>query len=93
MKKVCLFACTVLVAMVALLGCGPSTADLASGFKSSMEQKLAKAGIRVDSVTLVHQGGNNYTGIAKLSKGSETEEVSLKVVCDNENFQWEIVTK
>ena len=91
MKKVGLIVCAVLMAVFCLTGCGPSTEDIAEQVKVSMSEKLGKEQIKVESVSLVHEDGNKYVGIAKLSAKGENKEVSIKVVCDGESFQWEIV--
>ena len=50
--------------------------------------------IRVKSVELVHQQGNNYSGIVTVDTnigGYSTEEkYSLNVVCDGFKFVWQI---
>ena len=58
-----------------------------------MEEKFEEAGlnIKVNNISLVHKGGNDYTGLVILECEGEIEQFDINVVCDGESFQYEIV--
>lgn len=76
-----------------LLSCGISTEQLTDEVRDLMKEKFKESGldIRVKDVSLVHKGGNDYTGLVVLEYEGETEQYDLNVICDGESFQYEIV--
>ena len=90
MKAAVKWLFVVLVALGLTTACGRSTEDLEKDVKEAISAKLAGEGVNVVSVDLVKKGGNEYTGIVKLSDGSETVEGTLTVTVDGDDFIWEI---
>lgn len=79
-----------LMASIALLSCKPITSQLEKEVKSLANEKLSGTGVKATNVTLIHKGGNDYSGIITLSADGEEEEYDINVVCDGRNFQYEI---
>lgn len=79
-----------LLVVLLLVACHPTTEQLEKEVKTLASEKFAEVGIRVVNVTLIHKGGNDYSGIITLSSEGESEEFDINVVCDGRNFQYEI---
>lgn len=79
-----------LFAALTLTACGPTTEQLEDEVKKLASEKMSPLGIDVDDVTLIHQGGNDYTGLITLSVDGEEEQYDIKVTCDGDKFMYEI---
>jgi hypothetical protein len=81
----------ILIAVIAV-SCS-STGDLAGRVQSAMIEHFKKEGVTFkveDDLTLVHKGGNEYTGLMTVSIDGETEKISVNVVSDGESTIWKI---
>lgn len=76
-----------------LFSCKISTGQLENEVQNLMEEKFEEAGlnIKVNNISLVHKGGNDYTGLVILECEGEIEQFDINVICDGESFQYEIV--
>ena len=56
-----------------------------------MVEKMKEKGqtLNISDFTLVHQDGNNYTGLATCTLDGEKMDLDVKVVYDGSNFQAE----
>jgi len=71
-----------------------STNELAEEVKISMQETWKEegdSGIEIESFLLTHKGGNEYWGILETNEEGEKFKYAVSVVCDGENFTWEIV--
>ena len=95
MKKFFLMMLVVFSSMFVMVGCSDDTDALAEAVLESMEETFDKnpltADIDVESVILVHEGDNNYSGVATLSNDDEVETVAISVVYDGKSFVWKVV--
>lgn len=59
--------------------------------KALMIQEAEKNGVDLQFVdfNVVHESGNNYTGIAECTINGESVKYSVDIVCDGENIQAE----
>jgi IS5 family transposase len=79
-----------LALFVLLSACSISTDDLAKEVQASIQQKFSGKGIQVKKLTLVHKGGNNYTGILVTNEYGVFEgRYSVDVVYDGNNYSWQ----
>ena len=79
-----------LLVVLLFVACRPTTEQLEKEVKTLASEKFAEVNIRVVNVTLIHKGGNDYSGIITLSSEGESEDFDINVVCDGRNFQYEI---
>ncbi|MBO7240618.1 MAG: hypothetical protein J6V23_09110 [Bacteroidaceae bacterium] len=87
MKKF-LFA---LFVMATLCSCQKyTTEDLAEEVRDHMRKELSSEGAYVHDVRLIHLGGDNYEGVAKISCDGVTLNYDITVVVDGMYFTWEI---
>ena len=72
-------------------GCSGTTVDLENEVKTMMIDTMKEKGqnLSISQLTLVHQEGNNYTGIAKCILDGEKIDLDVDVVFDGEKFQAE----
>lgn len=94
MKKfLSFFACALCLLILASCG-GISTKKLAEEVKASMIETFAEDEdlryVNIDSLFLVHESGNKYSGIAEISCDGEKAKLSVNVICDGDSFMWEI---
>ena len=83
-----------LIIIVAANTCGGSDTEmLQKEVKKMIVEKTKEKGqtLTISSFTLVHQDGNNYTGIASCTLDGEKVDLDVKVVYDGSSFQaeWE----
>lgn len=81
----------------ALVGCGLGTStseDLAAQVRSAITEEWQKLpemqDCVIEDVTLVHKGGNTYTGFLDVSANGEKERISLEVTRDGSSFVWQL---
>lgn len=71
-----------------------STAQLAAQVHQSIVKKFASnpmlAQLRVGELELVHDSGNKYQGLLKVSAGGETSNIEVHVTYDGRSFMWHI---
>ena len=71
------------------------TVELAKMIKKSIQEKYDKdkVNVTVKDLTLVHENGNKYSGIATLweHENDMTSSASVEVVVDGENLVWKII--
>jgi hypothetical protein len=69
-----------------------STSELAGIVKTNIQQTYAKnpqtANLVVDSLELVHKGGNDYDGILKFHSGAEHATLPVDVTFDGAQMTW-----
>lgn len=46
--------------------------------------------IQIESLSLIHKDGNEYSGILETTEDGEKKTHSVQVIYDGETFQWEI---
>lgn len=84
----------VLVATMALVGCGMSNEEIGSTVQLSMQQKLMPTrssrpyAFQVGAVQVLKQGENQYQGLAKIKYSGETHDVPLQITVDGKNVMW-----
>jgi hypothetical protein len=61
-------------------------ADIARSFAS----KPQLAGVTVQALQLVHQTGNQYRGLLKVSAAGENSELGVDVTYDGRQFMWQV---
>ena len=88
MKKILLF-----MLAIVLSSCGMSVSDIERETKELMVQEFKKEGqnLVIGSLTLVHESGNSYKGIAEATLDGEKIQLDVSVLCDGNNLQaeWE----
>ncbi|MFN5331885.1 MAG: hypothetical protein ACK5BR_07635 [Bacteroidota bacterium] len=92
LKKLALLL--ILCLTVSLSSCKLSTEELAKEVQVSMEETWDKegvTGISIQSFTLTHKSGNEYSGILETLEDGESMKYTVEVIYDGENMQWEIV--
>ena len=82
---------TLLWIAVANFGGSPDTEMLQNEVKKMMVEKMKERGqtLNITDLTLVHQDGNNYTGLATCTIDGEKMDLDVVVVYDGSNFQAE----
>ena len=83
----------------------PSSDDLARSVRFAMQEQIdantgswaelldcddVYGGIKVENVSLVHIDGKQYRGYAELSVGGFRFNRPVSVICDGDNFMWEL---
>jgi hypothetical protein len=82
-------------ALIALVGCHPSTETISAQVKTLLQSKLNSDPdfkdyhLTVEKVDLIHDEGNKYAGIATISMGGEEHSVGLKILADGEKVIYE----
>lgn len=81
---------TIIIVAVNMSG-GSDTDMLQKEVKKMMVEKMKEKGqaLNISEFTLVHQDGNNYTGLAICTLDGEKIDLDVKVVYDGSNFQAE----
>lgn len=83
-----------IVATVILAGCGPSSKQVASSAKASLQeyldssQDLKSLHLTVTDVTAIKVGENTYDGLASIRSPRGEHDVSLKITADGQNTIW-----
>ena len=77
---------------ITISGCTTTTTDISElerVLKKMMVETMREKGQRLNitEFTLVHQGGNNYEGLAKGTLDGRKIELDVDVVCDGESFK------
>jgi hypothetical protein len=93
MKRINMFLAGMAMLSAMFTSCSYTTADLANDVKASITTTFREndvEGVVVKDVILVHEGGNHYSGIVTTVTDGEVEKFDIAVVCDGENFKWEI---
>lgn len=89
MKKSSLF----LLGLMAVLfvSCGLSTSDIENETKKLMVEKFKGDGqnLVIKDLTLIHEAGNSYKGVADCTLDGERIQLDVSVLCDGENIQAE----
>lgn len=81
---------------LALLGCSPSTEEVASNVKHSVEANFETNTqyrdykLSVQSVTLVHEKDGRYQGMVTVVFEGEDHKLPISVLTDHTNTIWEI---
>jgi hypothetical protein len=81
--------------LVLLAGCHPSVETVAIEVKNLLQSKidsdpgLKKSHLVVSDVSVIHEEGNRYGGIATLLLGGEPHTVSLKILADGSKVMYE----
>lgn len=85
-----------LIAMLAasLTACGPSVDTLSVQVRGLLQKKLdepemAEFHLKVDRVTLIHEDGHKYEGIATIEMDGTTHDVPVHVVADGDNMMYQ----
>lgn len=109
MKRFCFLLAGIATAVLLLTSCLPADMvakevkkALVKEIANNPEYNLNKAAfkslgvsdIQVTDVTLVHEGGNRYTGFVTFKVQywgiDEQERYPINVICDGTNYLWEI---
>jgi hypothetical protein len=72
----------IIIAASILVSCGVSTEEMQVIVEKSIFEKLGKF---PKKVTLIHEAGNRYTGMADMEDGT----IKLIVTADGENLMWQ----
>ena len=81
--------------VLAISGCKPSVEDTTKSVQSSMQSKFdsdddfSKYHMIVDSVSLIRESDNKFTGIAYIKYKGKEHELPIKVIADNKQIMWE----
>ena len=80
-----------IIIVAANMGGGSDTDMLQKEVKKMMVEKMKEKGqsLVITDFTLVHQDGNNYTGLAACTLDGEKMDLDVKVVYDGSSFQAE----
>ena len=80
-----------IIIFAANMGGGSDTDMLQKEVKKMMVEKMKEKGqnLNITDFTLVHQDGNNYTGVATCTLDGEKLDLDVKVVYDGSSFQAE----
>lgn len=68
-----------------------SSDDLEQEVKKSMVEKFEGEHIRIKNFGLVHEAGNEYSGILDTDEENGSFTYKVKVIYDGSSFAWEIV--
>ena len=82
-----------LLSVALLIGCSPSTEDLAKDVRANISKQFEDqfpGQIEIISLDLVHKGGNEYTGILETNEPNGKFTYAVDVVSDGERFSWEL---
>lgn len=78
------------IAIIAFNSCKLSTSDLEDEVKELCNEKASGTGVRATDVNLVHENGNEHSGIITVSSNDKTLDFDINVVYDGEKFRYEI---
>ncbi len=93
MRRLFLIVLGLFVSVVVFYSCSLSTSDIEKETKDLMINKYKEDGQKlvINDLTLIHDHGNSYKGIADCILDGERIQLDLSVLCDGNNIQaeWE----
>lgn len=87
---------SLMVISLMFVACGISKDNIAETVKVSLQQKLTEQamfkghGLNVKSINVIHKNGNEYKGLATVTKGSKKAQIILDITVDGEQVMWQI---
>lgn len=87
-----------LISMI-LISCGNGvskdelTIQVKDGINEELQKRASSMGVTttVNSLDLIHKGGNEYSGILKTTEEGEEHTYQVDVTADGEQVMWKIV--
>ncbi len=91
MKKFISYFLSVIASVVIFSSCSMSTSDVERETKKLMVDKFKEDGQKlvIKELTLIHESGNSYKGLADCTLDGEEIQLDLSVLCDGNNIQAE----
>jgi hypothetical protein len=84
----------VVIFIMAVASYKPDPNELAAAVKPLILQEWQKKpeliGAKINNITLVHKGGNTYTGFVDATFGGKSQQLALEVTHDGQNTMWQV---
>ena len=87
------FASIIITCALLLGGCKMSTTQLTEEVRGHMVETWRGQGlnIKINSLMLVHEQENKYSGILETNEDGEEFTYDVEVIYDGETFTWELM--
>lgn len=80
--------------LLLMTACGISNDQVAADVKQSMQETMntnpdmQKMNLRIETVQVMKQTGNQYVGIAKVIHAGESHDVPVQITADGQGVMW-----